>query len=453
MVRRRVLFWGIGALSVLATMGAGSALGASTGAGFQGIQESCFPDVTDAGQPVCRDFVDQVTLEPVDGGMRVSWTPGAEDFVKWVSCGPGGRLGDCHITGQSVVSTFDPVTGTGGRECTAPSLQDRSCVVPGLRNGVQYAFRIVSRIEGGVDARESLYSPFTEATASPCCSLPSAPKDVTAALAGDGLDVSWHAPDDWGGAPQLTFEVATVPGSTTCESPALACRLEHLRYGTDYRVTVTARNAAGSSTAGTSAGSYSVPKTVPEAPMAVTAKYRDGGQAVVTWSVPASDGGSPITRYTATAAPGSKSCTASGQKRACVIAGLKGGRSYAFTVWATSALGTSAPSPVGVAGLLTSPASAPRNARLTVTGGTARVTWSPPGTWGGGTLIEYVVRAGTRSCTARRTTCSISGLALGRTYEVTITPVTTAGRGKPAVVWATTEAPRATAPKPAVPIG
>ena len=45
---------------------------------------------------------------------------------------------------------------------------------------------------------------------------------------------------------------------------------------------------------------------------------------------PTSTGGSPITKYVATAAPSGKSCTAMGLS--CKVAGLKNGTSYTFTV-------------------------------------------------------------------------------------------------------------------------
>ncbi|MFD2415532.1 RCC1 domain-containing protein [Amycolatopsis pigmentata] len=94
--------------------------------------------------------------------------------------------------------------------------------------------------------------------------------------------------------------------------------------------------------------------TVPGAPVNVAATAGDA-QATVTFSPPASDGGSPITAYTVTATdltnPGHGGQTASGPGSPITVVGLTNGDQYTFTVTATNAQGTgpaSAPSNVAV---------------------------------------------------------------------------------------------------------
>lgn len=58
----------------------------------------------------------------------------------------------------------------------------------------------------------------------------------------------------------------------------------------------------------------------------------------VSWSAPASNGGSAVTGYTATALPGGKTCTTTGALR-CTIGGLADGL-YTVTVKATTIAGT-----------------------------------------------------------------------------------------------------------------
>ena len=89
-------------------------------------------------------------------------------------------------------------------------------------------------------------------------------------------------------------------------------------------------------------GNYSAtPRTVPGAPTNVTATAGNG-QATVSFSAPASNGGSPITGYTVTASPGN--IRATGTSSPITVTGLDNGTSYTFTVKATNAAGDSAQS-------------------------------------------------------------------------------------------------------------
>ncbi|MGZ4694218.1 MAG: Calx-beta domain-containing protein, partial [Acidimicrobiales bacterium] len=83
--------------------------------------------------------------------------------------------------------------------------------------------------------------------------------------------------------------------------------------------------------------------TVPGSPTAVTATAADSS-ATVSWSAPATDGGSPITSYTATSSPDGKTCTWSSGPLTCTVTGLTNGTTYTFTVIAHNSVGDSAPS-------------------------------------------------------------------------------------------------------------
>lgn len=78
--------------------------------------------------------------------------------------------------------------------------------------------------------------------------------------------------------------------------------------------------------------------TPPAAPTHVTAKA-GRGKAIVSFSPPPNDGGSPITSYTVTSAPGGVVATCAASP--CPVTGLSNGISYTFTVHATNARGVS----------------------------------------------------------------------------------------------------------------
>ena len=63
---------------------------------------------------------------------------------------------------------------------------------------------------------------------------------------------------------------------------------------------------------------------------------------LITWKAPASDGGSALTTYTATAKPGGRSCTVAAPKLQCLITGLDNGTPYVVSITAANKRGTGA---------------------------------------------------------------------------------------------------------------
>ncbi len=85
----------------------------------------------------------------------------------------------------------------------------------------------------------------------------------------------------------------------------------------------------------------SMPSSVPGAPTVISATAGDG-EATVSFTPPASDGGSPIMEYTVISSPEGK--TGSGLTSPITVEGLTNGTAYTFTVIATNANGDSLPS-------------------------------------------------------------------------------------------------------------
>ena len=195
-------------------------------------------------------------------------------------------------------------------------------------------------------------------------SVPGAPSGISA-IADDALaNVSWTAPASDGGAPILSYTVTSSPGSRTCTTTnSTSCEIAGLTNGTSYTFTVTALNSVGAGAASTPSSAVTpMADQVPGAPTAVTAVGAYGG-ANVSWTAPASDGGSTILGYTVTSSPGQHTCTT--VTLMCSVSGLVYGSPYTFTVTANNAIGT---------GL----ASAPSNS-LTPQGLDKVVSWSTAG--------------------------------------------------------------------------
>ena len=160
----------------------------------------------------------------------------------------------------------------------------------------------------------------------------------------------------------------------------------------------------------------------------------------VSWTTPSSDGGSPITGYTVTASPGG-TCTATPPSTTCTIGGLTNGTAYTFTVVATNAVGSSAPSAPSSAVTPLAPGpqapGAPTGVTALAGDGAATLSWTAPSSDGGSPITGYTVTAspaspgGTCTATPPTTTCTIGGLTNGTAYTFTVVASNAVGNSAP----------------------
>src|SRR5690606_8373061 len=135
--------------------------------------------------------------------------------------------------------------------------------------------------------------------------VPGAPGSVGAAPGAGQVTVTWTPVASTAAAPVTGYRVfvdgqfrMSVPGADTAQAIVTG-----LTNGVTYTFQVTAYGPGGESPV--SAPAVATPRTVPGAPVGVTAAATlQSGQVQVSFSAPPSDGGSPVTGYTVTASPG-----------------------------------------------------------------------------------------------------------------------------------------------------
>lgn len=170
--------------------------------------------------------------------------------------------------------------------------------------------------------------------------------------------------------------------------------------------------------------------TAPSAPSAVAATPGDRS-ATVTWTAPASHGGSPITHYVVTASPGNSSATVPATATTGTVARLSNGTAYRFTVSAVNAVGTSPASAQSAAVTPRTVPGAPTSVTATPGNGTAQVSWAAPASNGGAAITGYTIITApggqTVNVAATATTGTVTGLTNGTAYRFTVVATNAAG--------------------------
>ncbi|MCU1453985.1 MAG: Sugar lactone lactonase YvrE [Acidimicrobiales bacterium] len=186
----------------------------------------------------------------------------------------------------------------------------------------------------------------------PTTTVPDAPSAVVATAGAGSASVSWTAPAATGGAAITGYVVTPHQGNTpqaevTTGAATTSRVVTGLVSGLPYTFTVQAVNAVGRSAP--SAPSTAASPTGTSAPGAPTAVHAVAGNtsAAVSWTAPAATGGAAVSAYVITPyRNGSAQPTVpfADALTAHTVTGLTNGAAYRFTVSATNAAGTGAPS-------------------------------------------------------------------------------------------------------------
>ena len=369
------------------------------------------------------------TVTSGDGSLAVSWTASA----------------DGSTANQFTANAYAAVQGGSalGTPCAAAS---SPCTITGLTNGTVYYVGVVATRTANTDvgiAYDRTSDESARVSGTPA-GLPSAPVNVTAGGGDSIISVGWAAPTSTGGSPITDYvaEAYTAASGGTvadsCQPAALssfACTLEAVTNGTTYYVTVSATNDVGYGAGATRIAVQ--PGSRPTTPRSVTV-LRGDGILDVTWTAPASDGGSAITQYTARAytstlsnATAVASCTST--VLTCRIAGVTNATTYYVSVTATTLTGDSPPSSRVTSRAVTQP-TAPLSVTATSGNGFSVVNWRAPLTTGGARIEKYVARAFLSAtngdifayCSpkASELKCTLGPLPNGTTYYIDVIAVT-----------------------------
>ena len=362
-----------------------------------------------------------LTATPGNSQVTLSWTAPASD-------------GGSQVSGYNV---FEGTTPDLSRSAPVTNVTGSTVTLPALTNGTTYYFQVAAVNTAGQGPRSD------EVSAVPV-TVPGAPTGLTA-IAGNGqVTLSWTAPASDGGEQLSGYNVfeGTTPdlsrSAPVTNVTGTTVTLPALTNGTTYYFQVAAVNTAGQGPRSDEVSA--VPVTVPGAPTGLTA-IAGNGQVTLSWTAPASDGGSKVTGYDlyvgTTADLSGNAPVARVTGTVVTVTNLINGTRYYFGVTAVNRVGEGRPSNEVSAVPLTVPG-APIG--LTATPGNSQVTlsWAAP-TSGGAAISGYLIYEGTsprhetgkpvNGSLVNGTSYTVTGLANGTTYYFRVTAVNTAGEG------------------------
>ena len=420
--------------------------------------------IVDTTTPVVTVPANQTAEATSAGGAAVTFTATASDTVDGAltpSCSPAS--GSTFPLGSTTVpcSATDAHSNTGSasftvtvHDTTAPTLtlpSDRTAEATGTAGAsVSFSTSAADLVDGAVapSCSPASGSLFPVGTTSVSCTAtdgagnqasgsflvtvnptpPGAPT-ITSVTSGAGEAlVSFDPPASNGGLPITSYTVTSSPGGFTAICVASPCLVTGLTNGVAYTFTVTATNSLGSGPASTPTQNAVVPVGSPSAPT-ITSVDAGNGQATISFSAPADNGGLPVSSYTVVSDPGA--VTATCVSSPCVVTGLTDGVAYTFAVTATNAAGSSQSSASSVPLIPVGPPGAPTITGAIPGNGSASVSFLPPASDGGSPITSYTVTSspGGVSASGAGSPIVVNGLTDGVAYTFSLTATNSLGTG------------------------
>ncbi len=374
---------------------------------------------------------------PGNGGVFLRWQSPSSD-------------GGSDLTGYKIyrgtTSDEEGSTPVGSTNNYTLSFNDT-----GLANGQPYFYKVTA-INSAGESKSS-----NEATATPSngTQAPSAPAGLVASpLSSSQISLAWNTPSSNGGSAITGYKIERSANSGTTWSVIVSntgtTSTTYIDSGlsgaTTYSYRVSAVNGFGASPQSNIASATTPSSTpgVPSAPLDLLANPISYSQINLSWTVPSSNGGSAIEGYEierssndgatwAVIVPDSGSASTEYSD-----AGLAAGKTYAYKVSATNAVGTGPSSNATTATTLaTAPSSPTGLAASVVSSSEIDLSWNAPGWNGGAPITGYKVERSTDGGStwativpdtgSAATTYSDTGLVSGTGYTYQVLAINSAG--------------------------
>ena len=309
-----------------------------------------------------------------------------------------------------------------------------TATITGLTAGEEYAFTLRAQNSVGLGAAATAAASLAPAGA------PGPPQSLTASAIAGGASLTWSAPASDGGASVTGYVLSYGTVSQALPATARATVVVGLTPGAAYTFTLRAANSVGAGDA--TLAEVVVPAVTPSAPQSLTA-VAVAGEASLSWSAPASDGGASITNYVVSYGTVT---TNLGDVLTATITGLAAGAEYDFTLRAANSVGLGAGASAAVS--LPNVPSAPLSLMATVVAavGGSYVNWSinwlAPASDGGSRITGYVLTYSESAASQVTTRIAAlpggsgffgGGITPGSTYTMTLRAANAVGLGAAAL--------------------